>query len=135
MQDRRLLKGIPRIRRARGFRLYDVEGRRYLDLSRDGALLGHRAAGVLSVMKSVLSQGLSTALPTAWEGRLVSAIAGCSRAGDRCGLYASPERALDAAGRVLGAGLVLARSLSIRPLPIRLTLPQAWLFGGPFSPL
>jgi hypothetical protein len=104
MRDRRLLEGIPRIRRARGFRLYDMEGRRYLDLYRDGALLGHRAAGVLTSMKSILSQGLTTALPTVWEGRLVSTIRSMLPGGG-VRLYASPENALDAAGRILGAAL------------------------------
>jgi hypothetical protein len=105
MQDRPLLEGIPRIGRARGFRLYDVQGRRYLDLSRDEALLGHRAAGVHSVMKSVLSQGLSSPLPTAWEGR-------CEAAGRRVRpgwaavrLFSSPDRALQAAGQALGESL------------------------------
>ncbi len=105
MKDRRLLEGIPRIRRARGYRLYDVEGRRYLDLYRDGALLVHRLAGVITTMKSVLSQGLSTALPTVWEGRLVSTIGRMLPGWGGVRLYASAEKALDAAGRALGAVL------------------------------
>ncbi len=75
MPDSQLLTGIPVIRRARGFRLYDMQGRRYLDLFRDGALMGHRAAGVLTAMKSALSQGLAAALPSVWEMRLISALA------------------------------------------------------------
>ena len=73
MLDRQLLRGIPRIRRARGFRLYDMQGRRYLDLFRDGALLGHRDSGSLTAMKSALSQGLAAALPSVWEKRLLTA--------------------------------------------------------------
>ena len=105
MQDRRLLEGIPRIRRARGFRLYDLEGCRCLDLYRDGALLGHRAASVLTVMKSILSQGLSTALPTVWESRLVSAIGRMFPGRGAVRLYASPEHALDAVAHALDAPL------------------------------
>ena len=108
MKDRSLPAGIPRIRRARGFRLYDMEGRRYLDLYRDGALLGHRGAGVLTVMKSALSQGLSTALPTAWEGRLVAAVKKMLPGWGDVRLYASMDRALQAAGHFLHATLALA---------------------------
>jgi hypothetical protein len=105
MQDKGLRAGIPRIRRARGFRLYDLEGRRCLDLYRDGALLGHRAASVVTVMKSILSQGLSTALPTVWESRLVSAIGRMFPSRGAVRLYASPEHALDAVAHALGAPL------------------------------
>ncbi len=108
MQDRSLPAGVPRIRRARGFRLYDTEGRRYLDLYRDGALLGHRAAGVLTVMKSVLSQGLSTALPTAWEGRLLAAVRKMIPGAADVRLYASLDRALQAAGDLLHTTLTAA---------------------------
>ncbi|MGA2976011.1 MAG: hypothetical protein ABSF77_11940 [Spirochaetia bacterium] len=101
MLDRRLLAGIPSIRRARDFRLYDTRGRRYLDLSRDGALLGHRVA--VPVMKSVLSQGLAAALPSAWEPRLAAAIARLVPEYPVVRLFSSRERALDAVSLALGA--------------------------------
>ncbi len=94
--------GLPRIRRARGFRLYDVRGKRYLDLSRDGALLGHRGAAALSAMKSVLSQGLATALPSAWEARLAAAILRLLPESRSVRLFSSRERALEAVSRFLG---------------------------------
>jgi hypothetical protein len=106
MADRQLPGGIPRIRRARGFRLYDMQGRRYLDLFREGALLGHRGAGSLLAMKSALSQGLATALPSVWEKRLISAIARSFPRHQGVRLYSSPERALAAACRCLGGGPV-----------------------------
>jgi hypothetical protein len=96
--------GIPRIRRARGFRLYDTRGRRYLDLFRDGALLGHRAAGSLLAMKSALSQGLASALPSIWEGRLIAALARFFPRYNEVRLYSSAERARDAACRGIGGG-------------------------------
>ena len=104
MLDRQLLRGIPRIRRARGFRLYDMQGRRYLDLFRDGALLGHRGAGSLTAMKSALSQGLAAALPSVWEKRLLAAISRSFPRYPEVRLYSSPDRALDAACRCLGGG-------------------------------
>lgn len=102
MRDRLLLRGIPVIRRARGFRLYDTQGRRYLDLFRDGALMGHRGAGSLTAMKSALSQGLAAALPSIWEKRLISTLARLFPRYPEIRLYASPDRALEAACRCLG---------------------------------
>ncbi|HET6451525.1 MAG TPA: hypothetical protein VFI08_09445 [Spirochaetia bacterium] len=104
-----LLSRLPPIRRARGFRLYDVKGRRYLDLSREGALLGHRGEGTLTAMKSVLSQGLVAALPSIWEQRLAGALARQFPAYAEIRLYASPERARRAAARYVGdPGAVVA---------------------------
>jgi hypothetical protein len=99
------IPGLPPIRRARGCRLYDVNGRRYLDLCRDGALLGHRAEGTLTVTKSVLSQGLAAALPSIWEKRLLTAIARRFPDHARVRLYASLDRARLALQALLrGAG-------------------------------
>ncbi|MGO9309307.1 MAG: hypothetical protein ACLQDL_09835 [Spirochaetia bacterium] len=102
MQDRQLLRGIPVIRRARGFRLYDTQGRRYLDLFRDGALMGHRGEGSLTAMKSALSQGLAAGLPSIWEKRLLSTLTRLFSRYPVVRLYASPDRALEAASRFLG---------------------------------
>ena len=107
MADRQRQCGIPRIRRARGFRLYDMQGRRYLDLYREEALLGHRDAGSLSAMKSALSQGLAAALPSVWEKRLVSALARSFPLHPEARLYSTRERALDAARRYIGEGPVV----------------------------
>jgi hypothetical protein len=96
------LPGLAPIRRARGFRLYDVKGRRYLDLSREGALLGHRGDGVLTVMKSVLSQGLAAPLPSIWERRLLTALARFFPGFRDVRLYSSFDRALRAARCYLG---------------------------------
>ena len=105
MTDSRLLQGIPRIGRARGFRIYDLQGRRYLDLFRDGALLGHRGAGSVTVMKSALSQGLAASLPSVWEKRLAAALARAFPRYPEVRLYSSHERAWDAVCRYLGGPL------------------------------
>ena len=102
MTDSQLLEGIPRIRRARGFRIYDLQGRRYLDLFRDGALLGHRRAGSVTVMKSAHSQGLAASLPSVWEKRLAAALARAFPRYPEVRMYSSHERALDAVCRYLG---------------------------------
>ena len=65
------------IRRARGYRLYDRRGRRYLDLWQAGgrALLGHRPHRALAQVKGVLSRGANAGLPSIYERRLL----GCLR--------------------------------------------------------
>ena len=75
MQDSHWAPVLPLIRRARGFRLYDMQGKRTLDLWREGAILGHRGASALTAMKAGLDQGLAAGLPSAWEGRLCAALA------------------------------------------------------------
>lgn len=93
---------LPPIRRARGFRLYDVRGRRYLDLYREGALLGHREDGVLTAMKAVLSQGLASTLPSIWERRLASALQRLFPGYTETRWYSSADRARAAARAFLG---------------------------------
>jgi hypothetical protein len=105
MADSRAAPTIPPIRRARGFRIYDLQGRRYLDLFRDGALLGHRGAGSVTVMKSALSQGLAASLPSTWEKRLAAALVRAFPRYPEVRLYSSHERAVDAVCRSLGGSV------------------------------
>lgn len=71
------LDRLETIHRARGYRLYDRRGRRYLDLWQAGgrALLGHRPHRVLAHVKGILSRGSNAGLPSIHEGRLI----GCLR--------------------------------------------------------
>lgn len=61
------------IHRARGYRLYNRHGRRYLDLWQSGgrSLLGHRPQRSLVQLKGVLSQGANAGLPSIYERRLI----------------------------------------------------------------
>jgi len=104
MAEPPLAAEVPRIRRARGFRLYDAAGRRYLDLWQAGgeAILGHRPARAAAAVKAALDRGLAAAVPTAWEARLLAALAARFPAYRTFRLYASRDRALEAAARVLG---------------------------------
>jgi hypothetical protein len=104
METSRDAEAVPIIRRARGFRLYDRQGKRYLDLHRDGggAFLGHRSGVTVTLMKSVLSQGLVTTVPSVWEARLVRMIASMFSGGCSVRLYSSRLRALEAVSGFLG---------------------------------
>ena len=63
---------LPRVRRARGYRLYTEEGRRLLDLYLDGgaALLGHRPELLGRELKNVAGRGLLGNLPSSYPLRL-----------------------------------------------------------------
>jgi hypothetical protein len=99
------LRRLPRIRRARGYRLYTVDGRRLLDMWQDDgrSILGHRGAGVNSGLKRVIDRGVTGALPSAQEHRLeqsVRRLFGGARELS-VAVYATRERALEALSRSL----------------------------------
>ena len=67
---------FPPLRRARGCFLYGSDGRRFLDLYRDGgrAVLGHRPGGLQRVIKSTVSKGLLAGYPSVYERRVKKAL-------------------------------------------------------------
>jgi len=83
---------MPLIRRARGYRLYDHRGRRYLDLWQNGgrSLLGHRPAGQTTLLKNLLSKGLAADLPSPYTGRLERALAALLPTHGQARVVASP---------------------------------------------
>lgn len=68
----RLLRLLPPIKRARGWRLYAVDGRRFLDLWMDGgaALPGSGKTGFGRSLKEAIDTGTTRPLPSIWEHRL-----------------------------------------------------------------
>ena len=71
-----LLRGLPRIRRARGYYLYDASGNRILDLFQDGgrAWLGHRPDGLSLQIKNSMSRGVYAPYPSSEEGKFLKAL-------------------------------------------------------------
>jgi hypothetical protein len=67
---------VPPIRRARGYRLYDARGRKYIDLNLCGAraVLGHRPNGLNSELKNILSRGQALPMPSTYVRRLGRAL-------------------------------------------------------------
>ncbi len=67
---------VPVMRRARGFRLYDRRGRRYLDLflNRGAAVLGHRPFRLQAEIKNVISRGGLFEMPSVYPLRLARAL-------------------------------------------------------------
>lgn len=128
---------LPRIRRARGFRLYGLDGRRYLDLWQDGgrAILGHGAGPALSAARNALSTGLLPCLPSIHGERLERALARRFPAHACARMFATQARALDAAARALGAPLapgdLFDPAVDPRPThPPRALLWRPWLPGS-----
>jgi hypothetical protein len=67
---------IPVMKRARGFRLYALSGKRYLDLSLAGGhnLLGHKPHLLVNTLKQVCEKGVLSDLPSIYEGRFFRAL-------------------------------------------------------------
>ncbi len=103
-----LLSRLPLIRRARGYRLYDLQGRRYLDLWQNGgrALLGHRPGRLTTVLKNTVSKGLIFDLPSVYLRRLERALQGLFPDYRDFRLFASEEAALEMISLLLGRKVV-----------------------------
>lgn len=67
-----LLSLLPPIRRARGWRLYAEDGRRFLDLWQDDGrgILGAKGTGIGTLAKAGVDRGLASPLPSVWSERL-----------------------------------------------------------------
>ncbi len=68
---------IPPIKRARGYRIYDYKGRRYLDLYQNNgcSILGHRNHQIHKLMKNIISYGLVNDLPSIYNKRIKKVLA------------------------------------------------------------
>jgi hypothetical protein len=68
-----LFASLPRIRRARGWRLYAEDGRRFLDLWADGGrtVAGRRTGSQGRLAKELLDRGLVSDFSSFWEERLL----------------------------------------------------------------
>jgi len=124
-------KSIHLFRRARDFHLYDLGGRRYLDLFQDDgrALLGHRPAGVLHDLKQVLGKGLVAELPSVYGRRLEKELPKLVQ-GEWVGrVFASRRSALDAVSRHLD---VPAEDLVLRDPAVSLPIEGRAALFRPF---
>ena len=67
---------LPVITRAREYHVYDVHGRRYLDLYQDDgrAILGHRPGKCNLELKNALSRGLAADYPSVYESQILKAL-------------------------------------------------------------
>jgi len=91
-----LLKNIPNVLRARGFRLYAEKGRRLVDLWLNGgaAILGHTPPDVLRELKNTASRGLYAPLPHFSQNRYIKALSKLFP-GYNFRLYAAPPPELE----------------------------------------
>lgn len=98
------IENIPAVKRARGYRLYDRQDRRYLDFYQDGgrAILGHRPGRLNLELKSALSRGLLAAYPSIYDSRLEKSFRQIFPPFSEYRIYASAERALTVASHHFG---------------------------------
>lgn len=101
---------IPIIQRARGYRVYDIKGKRYLDLYQDGghAILGHRPDRVGLALKNTISKGLLSDYPSVYTSRFVRALTSLLPGHSDFRWYCSTENALAAASQHVGRKLALS---------------------------
>lgn len=101
-----LLAALPAIRRARGFRLYAENGRRYLDLYADGGrcAMGRKTGSSALAAKQAIDRGLVSAFPSFWEKRLEKQILSWLPGYAGLRFFAAEEGALWALADTLGAG-------------------------------
>jgi hypothetical protein len=101
-----LLRLLPPIRRARLWRLYAADGRRFLDLWQDGgrAFLGARSAGLGRELKAAIDVGLGRPFPSALEARLRKDLARRWPRWPVARLYHNEDRALAALAAAGAAG-------------------------------
>lgn len=94
---------MPIVVRARGYRLYDLYGKRYIDLYQNNgrAILGHRSEGLLRSMKAVASRGLVSEYPSVYDGRLEKILKLLFPEYPVFRIYRNRERALFALGSAL----------------------------------
>jgi hypothetical protein len=92
------LRRLPPIRRARFWRLYAQDGRRFLDLWQDGGrgILGARHQGLGRSIKATLDRGLDRPLPSVLEARLGKALLRLVPRAKALRLFGSEEEALEA---------------------------------------
>ena len=71
-----LLGKMPLLHRARDYRVYDVQGKRYLDmyLNNGRAFLGHKPPRVITDLKNSVSKGLLAEYPSLYRQKLAKAL-------------------------------------------------------------
>ena len=95
---------LPNIRRARGYRLYDHHGRRYLDLFQDNghAITGHRPSKTILEIKNLLSRGQIAAYPSVHTDQALRALATLVPDAAAYRVFGSPEKALSVVSEYAG---------------------------------
>ncbi|MCD2308878.1 hypothetical protein [Borreliella burgdorferi] len=76
MYDLPLIDNLPVIKRARFFYLYDIHGKRYLDLYLNGGrnFLGYRVQGLNRLFKQTMSRGLISPYPSVFKNQFINLV-------------------------------------------------------------
>ncbi|MGM0432886.1 MAG: glutamate-1-semialdehyde aminotransferase [Spirochaetota bacterium] len=124
---------MPIIVRARGYRLYDQKGRRYIDLYQNNgrAVLGHRPEGLNQVMKATASRGLFAEYPSVYDKRLEKILKLMFTDYSKFRLYANRERAMEALSLALGKQV---RGRNITDPAMTDQTSEKLMFWRPFIP-
>ncbi|HTX73574.1 MAG TPA: hypothetical protein VMC79_12165 [Rectinemataceae bacterium] len=112
-----LLSLLPPIRRARLWRLYAQNGRRYLDFWMDDGrdILGAKGSSLGTVIKAAVDMGVSRPLPSHWRARLEKQVDEHWPGYSVQRFFLNEERARAALGGALGTGAAQAADLVLDP--------------------
>ncbi|MDF1567155.1 MAG: hypothetical protein RQ801_02245 [Spirochaetaceae bacterium] len=99
-EEQNRLERMPAIGRARGYRLYALNGTRWLDcwLDDSRALLGHRPSKVSIRLKNEVDRGLYAPYPNRWTRRFEQSLMRLFPGYSTARFYRNTERALDLLG-------------------------------------
>lgn len=126
------LSALPVIGRARGWRLYGADGKRYLDMWADGgrSVAGRRSGGSGRIAKESIDRGLDAAFPSFWEKRLEKALLAWLPGYSSLRFFASETEALLALASSdvgftarIGAGTTLPEALDAFAASLRFESP------------
>lgn len=128
-KEQALIGRLPPVTRARGPRLYCLDGTRWLDLWLDGgrALAGHRPKGVSLRLKNEIDRGLYAPYPSLWMARLEKSLLRMFPGYETVRIYRNAERAVE----VLGLEIPPVDPLD---LPLELKSSPGALWGRPGLP-
>jgi hypothetical protein len=106
---RERLRLLPPIRRARLWRLYAEDGRRFLDLWMDGgrSILGAKGTGIGTAAKAAIDTGLTRPFPSVLQARLERSLKKRYTSFVTLRLFRNEDRALAAAETLLPPGSTL----------------------------
>ncbi len=98
LKENSRINRLPVIGRARGSRLYALDGTRWLDCWADGgrALMGHRPKGVSLRLKNEIDRGLYAPYPSLWALRLEKALLALFPGYSEVRIFRNAERAIAA---------------------------------------
>ncbi len=120
---------IPIIKRTRGYLIYDISGKRYLDFYQDSgrAILGHRMEGITRVIKSTVARGLITNYPSIYTTRIDKQLKLLFPKAKEFRIYSTIDRAMAALSVYEGENILVSDFVDFPATSCKYTLWRPFL--------